>query len=251
MKISIITVVLNGVHTIARNLESIASQRNLHRDIEHIVIDGGSSDGTLEFLRQHQDQIQILVSEPDNGLYDAMNKGIRLATGDIIGILNADDYYANYHVLSDIDQIFTSMKVDAVFGDLEYFHQRREFIPIRRYRSSHFHPSKLSKGLMPAHPTLFLRKSVYERFGLFKPEYKIAGDFDFVARIFKDGLLKYIYVPRILTRMQSGGVSTRGLKSTILLNQEILSSCCENGISTNLFKILSRYPKKFLEYVYK
>ena len=251
MKISIITVVLNGVHTIARNLDSIASQRNPHVEIEHIVIDGGSTDGTLEFLRRHQDQIEILVCEPDEGLYDAMNKGIRLATGDIIGILNADDYYANYHVLSDIDQIFTSKKVDAVFGDLEYFHQRREFIPIRRYRSSHFQPSKLSKGLMPAHPTLFLRKSVYERFGLFKPEYKIAGDFDFVARIFKDGLLKYIYVPRILTRMQSGGMSTKGFKNTILLNKEILRSCRENKIPTNYLKLLSRYPQKFLEYIYK
>ena len=247
MKISIITVVLNGMHSIARTLESIASQRSLHLEIEHIVIDGGSTDGTLELLHKHQDQIEILVSEPDKGLYDAMNKGIRLASGDIIGILNADDHYANDHVLSDIHQIFESEQVDAVYGDLEYFDPRQMAVTTRLYRSCNFHPSKLSKGLMPAHPTLFLRKSVYEQFGLFKPKYKIAGDFDFIARIFKDGLLRCVYVPRILTRMQSGGVSTRSLKNTILLNKEILRSCRENGISTNVFKLLSRYPQKFLE----
>lgn len=251
MKISIITVVLNGIDTIARNLESIASQRNLHPEIEHIVIDGGSTDGTLEFLLQHQDQIQILVSEPDNGLYDAMNKGIRLASGDIIGILNADDCYADDCILSNIHDIFEINNVEAVFGDLEYFKPKRPNIRTRLYRSCHFLPSRLAKGLMPAHPTLFLRRTVYDQHGLFKAEYKIAGDFDFIARIFKDDLLNYIYLPKILTRMQTGGVSTRGLKNTILLNQEILRSCRENGISTNFFKLLSRYPRKFLEYIYK
>lgn len=251
MKISIITVVLNGAATIERNLDSIADQRTCHIEIEHILIDGGSTDGTLELIQQRRNQIEVLISEPDNGLYDAMNKGIRLARGDIIGILNADDYYANSQVLNEVSQIFQSQDVDAVFGDLEYFNQRSQITPTRLYRSAHFKPEKLSRGLMPAHPTLFLRKSVYDRFGLFKPEYKIAGDFDFIARIFKDGALKYEYVPRILTRMQSGGVSTRGIKSTILLNKEILRSCQENQIPTNFFKLLLRYPRKFLEYVYK
>jgi glycosyltransferase involved in cell wall biosynthesis len=251
MKISIITVVLNGVTTIERTLDSIADQRTYHADIEHILIDGGSTDGTLELLHQRRNQIEILMSEPDNGLYDAMNKGIRLATGDIIGILNADDHYANRQVLSDVNQIFQSQDVDAVFGDLEYFNPKHHTVATRLYRSAHFKPEKLSRGLMPAHPTLFLRKSVYDRFGLFKPEYKIAGDFDFIARIFKNGDLKYTYVPRILIRMQSGGVSTRGLKSTILLNKEILRSCHENQIPTNFFKLLLRYPKKLLEYVYQ
>jgi glycosyltransferase involved in cell wall biosynthesis len=251
MKISIITVVLNGARTIERNLDSIARQRNGRIEIEHILIDGGSTDGTLEILHQRRQQIEILVSEPDNGLYDAMNKGIRLATGDIIGMLNADDLYANHHVLDDISQIFQSQDVDAVFGDLEYFNPTQVTIPIRLYRSAGFTPEKLSSGLMPAHPTLFLMKSVYDRFGLFKPEYKIAGDFDFIARIFKNGDLRYAYVPRVLTRMQIGGVSTRGIKSTFLLNKEILRSCKENHISSNVLKLLLRYPKKFLEYVYK
>jgi len=251
MKVSIITVVLNGVATIERNLDSIADQRTCHDEIEHILIDGGSTDGTLELLHQRRNQIEVLISEPDSGLYDAMNKGIRLATGDIVGTLNADDYYANPQVLRDISQLFQSQKVDAVFGDLEYFNPKRQTFTTRLYRSAHFTPEKLSSGMMPAHPTLFLRKSVYDRFGLFKPEYKIAGDFDFIARIFKNGDLNYTYVPRILTRMQSGGVSTRGLKSTILLNKEILRSCQENQIPTNFLKLLLRYPKKLLEYVDK
>jgi glycosyltransferase involved in cell wall biosynthesis len=251
MKISIITVVLNGAKTIERNLDSIASQRNGHIEIEHILIDGGSTDGTLEILHERQNEIEILVSEPDKGLYDAMNKGIRLATGDIIGMLNADDLYADHHVLNDVGQIFQSQKVDAVFGDLEYFNPRELTASVRLYRSAGFTPEKLSRGLMPAHPTLFLRKSVYDRFGLFKPDYKIAGDFDFVARIFKNGDLKYVYVPHVLTRMQIGGISTRGIKNTFLLNKEILRSCKENHIPSNFLKLLLRYPQKFLEYVYK
>lgn len=250
MKISIITVVLNGAQTIARNLDSIASQRHPDFEIEHIVIDGVSTDGTFDILSRHRDQIQVLVSEPDNGLYDAMNKGIRLATGDIIGILNADDYYANAKVLRDVHRIFQDQSIDAVFGDLEYFDPRQIGISTRLYRSCDFHPSKLSRGLMPAHPTLFLRKSIYDRFGLFKTNYKIAGDFDFVARIFKEGDLKYVYVPHVFTRMQNGGVSTQGIRSTLLLNKEIFCSCRENHISTNIFKLLSRYPSKLLEYVY-
>jgi glycosyltransferase involved in cell wall biosynthesis len=251
MKISIITVVLNGVKTIERNLDSIASQRDGHLEIEHIIIDGGSTDGTLKILHQRRNEIEILVSEPDNGLYDAMNKGIRLATGDIIGMLNADDLYANNLVLDDVSRIFQSQDVDAVFGDLEYFNPKDFTTPIRLYRSAGFTPAKLSNGLIPAHPTLFLRKSVYEQFGLFKPEYKIAGDFDFIARIFKNGELRYVYVRRVLTRMQIGGISTRGIRSTYLLNKEILRSCQENQISTNIFKIFLRYPKKILEYICK
>jgi glycosyltransferase involved in cell wall biosynthesis len=251
MLISIITVSLNAAPTIARTLISVSKQS--HLDIEYIVVDGNSSDGTLaiiqDFAKSHSNI--RLISESDKGIYDAMNRGIKLATGDVIGIINADDYYADQNVISDIGKLFQAQDLDAVFGDLEYFDAGNEAHITRVYRSKGFHHKKLSRGIMPAHPTLFLRKSVYDRFGLFKPEYKIAGDFDFIARIFKNGDLKYAYLPRILTRMQSGGVSTRGIKSTILLNKEILRSCQENQIPTNFFKLLLRYPQKLLEYVYK
>jgi hypothetical protein len=129
-----------------------------------------------------------------------------------------------------------------------HFNPTQVTIPIRLYRSAGFTPEKLSSGLMPAHPTLFLMKSVYDRFGLFKPEYKIAGDFDFIARIFKSNELRYVYVPQTLIRMQTGGISTKGIRNTFLLNKEILRSCQENQIPTNFLKLLLRYPKKILEY---
>lgn len=249
MKISIITVVFNGEKTIARAVESIYSQRGV--EIEHIVIDGASTDGTLSVLKQFQDNIALLISEPDQGIYDAMNKGIKLATGEIIGILNADDYYVNQSILHQVCDEFKSHNVEAVFGDVEYFDAENQARVTRVYRSSVFHPKKLARGVMPAHPALFLRREVYDRYGLFNIGFKIAGDFDLIARIFKSGDLRYSYIPGTLTRMQNGGISTQGLRSTILLNQEILQSCQDNQISSGYIKLLSRYPRKFLEYIFK
>jgi glycosyltransferase involved in cell wall biosynthesis len=249
MKISIITVVFNGEKTIARAVESIYAQRGV--EVEHIVIDGASSDGTLAVLRRFQKNIAVLISEPDQGIYDAMNKGIKLATGEIIGILNADDCYANQDVLNQVCNQFESQNVEAVFGDVDYFDADNQARVTRVYRSSVFHPKKLARGVMPAHPALFLRREVYERYGLFNIGFKIAGDFDFIARIFKSGELRYVYIPSTLTRMQNGGISTQGLRSTIILNREILRSCLENQIPSSYIKILSRYPKKVLEYVFK
>jgi glycosyltransferase involved in cell wall biosynthesis len=249
MKISIITVVFNGEKTIARAVESIYTQRGV--EVEHIVIDGASSDGTLAVLRRFQKNIAVLISEPDQGIYDAMNKGIKLATGEIIGILNADDCYANQYVLNQVCNQFESQNVEAVFGDVDYFDADNQARVTRVYRSSVFHPKKLARGVMPAHPALFLRRGVYERYGLFNIGFKIAGDFDFIARIFKSGELRYVYIPSTLTRMQNGGISTQGLRSTIILNREILRSCLENQIPSSYIKLLSRYPKKVLEYIFK
>lgn len=247
MKITIITVVFNGEKTIARTLKSVIAQN--HVGVEHIIVDGASTDGTLSVLEKFQKNISKLISEPDKGIYDAMNKGLKLASGEIIGILNADDYYANPNVLKDICHIFESPEIDAVYGNVEYFSSANPEYVIRIYSSAHFHPDKLSIGVMPAHPALFLRKRVYEKYGLFDINYKIAGDFDLIARIFKDGNLKSIYVPRVLTRMQTGGVSNKSIGNTILLNKEILCSCRNLKIPTNYFKLLTRYPRKFLEYI--
>ena len=246
MKISIITVVLNGEKTIGRAIESVVSQKNI--DLEYILIDGGSDDKTLEIVAAYKDQITHLVSEKDTGIYDAMNKGLRLATGDIIGILNADDIYANGEVLSSVQSYFLSLDLDALYGDLEYFDSDQPLRAFRTYRSSGFSAGKLSQGLMPAHPTLFLHRKVYEEYGLFNTTYKIAGDFEFIARIFRRQKLTTLYVPKIMVRMQSGGISTAGFKSTQLLLRENLRACKENGIYTNYLLLLSRYPRKLLEY---
>jgi hypothetical protein len=177
-----------------------------------------------------------------------MNKGIKIATGDIIGILNADDFYANQSVLSKVASEFENPTVDAVFGDLEYFRGNNPSKVIRTYRSKNFSSKKIALGIMPAHPTLFLRRSVYEKFGLFDGTYKIGGDFEFVARIFKDGMLNFRYLPEVMVKMQIGGASTNGLFSNIVLIQENLRACRQNEIATNYLKLILRYPKKLLEY---
>jgi glycosyltransferase involved in cell wall biosynthesis len=248
VKISIITVVLNGIETISKSIDSIALQRGV--DIEHIIIDGGSTDGTLEFLSQNVRSFSRLISGPDNGIYDAMNKGIRLASGDVIGLLNADDFYNNPELLSTVMRQFYDPRIDAVYGDLEYFRGGNPDKIVRTYTSKAFHLGQLKRGLMPAHPTLFLRKKVYERYGLFDSSYKIAGDFEFIARIFKDGSLKAKYLPLKMVKMQMGGISTRGFTNTIILLKENMRACRQNGISTNYFWLVSRYPKKLLEYFF-
>lgn len=245
MKISVITVCFNAVNTIADTLESVATQTQ--PDIEHIVVDGASTDGTLEVVKRYK-HVFKMISEPDQGIYDAMNKGLRLATGDVIGFLNADDVYADKRVLERVSAILVQEKLDALFGDVEFVDADNLDRPLRRYRSERFRPDRIAWGWMPAHPTLFLRRQVFERFGPFRTDYKIAGDFEMVARIFHGGTLRYRYVPEVLVRMRTGGVSTGGWRNTLLLNQEVLRACRENGIPTNMLKILSKYPIKLLEY---
>nr|WP_315431221.1 glycosyltransferase family 2 protein [uncultured Albidiferax sp.] len=247
MKISVITVAYNSATTIARTLHSVASQH--HAEIEHIVIDGGSQDGTVAQVHLHGQHVQKLVSEPDHGIYDAMNKGIAAATGDIVGFLNADDHYTHPGVLAKVHQIFVDTQLDMVFGDVAFFHSAKPDQPIRRYRSDRFRPSRISWGWMPAHPALFVRRSVFESAGPFQMGYRIAGDFEWVARAFQNKTLRYAYLPEVLVHMQTGGISTQGWRSTLLLNREVMRACRDNGIATNWFKILSKYPFKLWEYV--
>lgn len=244
-KISVITVCLNSVDTIEDSLMSVAHQDWLNR--EHIVIDGCSGDGTINVVQKHINNIAFFVSEKDAGIYDAMNKGLELATGDIICFLNADDKYSTNFVLSRVARQMQENKLDAILADVAFFHPENPMRMIRRYRSDRFTPKRLAWGWMPAHPALFLNKSVVQRVGRFKTSYRIAGDFDYIARAFYGHDLRYQHIPEVVVHMQTGGVSTAGLRSKVLLNQEVLRSCKENGIPTNLFKILSKYPIKLLE----
>ena len=247
MRISIITVAFNAAETIADTLKSVAGQT--HPDVEHIVIDGASTDGTLEVVKRHGTHVSRLVSEPDRGIYDAMNKGLALSTGAVVGFLNADDVYADADVLARVASIMGRGNLDALFGDAEFVRADRPDVRTRRYRSKSFRPERIAWGWMPAHPALFLRRSVYEQFGAFRTDYRIAGDFEYVARIFHRGTLAYRYIPEVLVRMRTGGVSTGGWRNTILLNREVLRACRENGIDTSLPKILSKYPAKMLEFL--
>jgi glycosyltransferase involved in cell wall biosynthesis len=245
MKASVITVSFNSAATIGDALASVADQT--WPDVEHIVIDGGSTDATLEIVGRSRKHMAHVVSEPDDGIYDAMNKGVAAATGDIIGFLNADDYYAHEDVLRDVASAMASGDTDAVFGDVAYFRADDPNGVMRRYRSARFRPDRIAWGLMPAHPSLFVRREIFERVGPFSTEFRIAGDFEWIARAFRDDSIRYRYLPEILVRMRIGGISTGGLRNTILLNREVIRACRANGIRTSWLKILSKYPAKIME----
>lgn len=245
MKITVITVAYNSAATIERTMSSVAEQT--YSDIEHWVIDGASNDQTVEIVQEHATVNTRIISEPDRGIYDAMNKGLDLATGDIICFLNADDQYASNTVLSRVVVEMRKYRLDALLGDVGFFHEGCPDRIVRRYRSDRFTPERLAWGWMPAHPALFLSREVVKRVGHFKTEYRIAGDFDFVVRAFHGRCLRYRHTPEVLVRMQIGGASTSGWRAKILLNKEVLRACRENGVQTNMMKILSKYPVKLFE----
>ena len=228
--------------TIQDTIFSVASQN--YKNIEHIIIDGASRDGTLEIIRKHQDKLSCVISEPDCGIYDAMNKGIQVAQGDFLGFLNSDDIYSNDNVISKIVGAVEKQKVDAVFGDLVYVSPTNPQRILRHYNSGLFNSSMIAKGYMPAHPTLFLRNRVFKQYGYYKIDYSIAADFEYVARIFGKDKVSYFYIPEVMVKMRQGGVSTRNWKSNWILNKEILRACSENDINTNILRVLSKYPQK-------
>jgi len=243
MKISIITVAYNAEHTIADTIKSVAEQ--VYPNIEHLIIDGASTDATVEVIKKYEHHIQAWISEPDQGIYDAMNKGIAVATGDVIGILNADDIYADPDVLSRVAELFENKDMDACFADLDFINSQEKVV--RRYSSSRFKPERLAYGWMPAHPTLYVRKSLFSKVGLFRIDYKIAADYEWIIRVFATHKASWCYVPEVWVHMRLGGVSTQGLKSWWVLNCEIVRACRENGIRTNIWKVLMKLPFKLLE----
>ena len=249
MKISVITVCYNSATTLIGTLDSVSAQT--HPTVEHIVVDGASKDNTKEVMSRHGRHVARFVSEPDNGIYHAMNKGLALATGEVIGFLNADDVYADKGVLAHVGEVMARDNLDALFGDVEFVSANDPLHVVRRYRSNNFRPDRIGWGWMPAHPTLFLRRRIFERNGSFHTDYRIAGDFELVARIFHDANLRYRYLPEVMVRMRTGGISTGGWRNTLLLNREVLRACRENGIHTNILKVMSKYPAKLIEFLRK
>jgi glycosyltransferase involved in cell wall biosynthesis len=247
MKFSIITAVFNRFQTIERSINSVQNQ--LYKDVEHIVIDGGSSDGTIELIANSSFKPDIFVSESDSGIYDALNKGILASSGDIIGFMHSDDYYSSPNILQRVAECFESTGVDIVYGDVVYFYPNNPSKIVRRYRSGEFSRNNLEWGMMPAHTSMFFRSSIFKKYGLFKTDFKIAADYEYLCRIASRDVPRYFYLDEILINMSLGGASTAGLMSSINLNREVLRACLENGLSTNIFKILSKYPAKFIEYV--
>jgi glycosyltransferase involved in cell wall biosynthesis len=243
--ISVITVCYNSAATLTRALQSVADQD--WSRVEHIVIDGASKDETAEIIDRFRAKLAHIVSEPDKGIYDAMNKGLDRASGDIVCFLNADDQYASNSVLSRVAMLMYEHQLDALMGDVGFFHKSDSQRMVRRYRSNHFTPGRLAWGWMPAHPALFLSRAVVQRVGRFKTDYRIAGDYEFIVRAFHGHEMRYRHLPEVLVNMQTGGASTAGFGAKLRLNREVLRACRENGLQTNIVKILSKYPAKILE----
>lgn len=213
LKISVITAVYNNKETIVDALESVLSQS--YHNVEHIVIDGGSTDGTVELVRAFGDKIEKFVSEPDEGIYDALNKGIALATGDIVGFLNSDDVYAHDRVLEKIARAFHHEGADSVYGDLNYVKRDDVSKVVRHWKSHGFTHQKLRQGWMPPHPTFYVRKEIYEKYGGFDTSFKIAADYDSILRFLGIYQISTTYIPEVLVQMRLGGVSNRDLRSIL------------------------------------
>lgn len=245
MKISIITVAFNSRPYIEECINSVL--RQTYSDIEYLVIDGGSTDGTVDLLRQYDGSISRWVTEPDKGIYDAMNKGIKLSTGDVIGFLNSDDLYVGDAAISSVAKEFQEKSTDSVFADLLFVKRNDTRKVVRYYTSFNFSPRKFAYGWMPAHSTFFAKRGVYEKYGIFKTDYRIAADYELLLRFLGRYGITYSYLPEVLVKMRTGGVSTRNFRSNVILNREIMRACAENGINTNILKVYSKYLTKVLQ----
>ncbi len=226
MKISIVTSVFND-HRVERALESVLSQRHEH-ELEMIVVDAGSTDGTLAILNRYADSLSALISEPDDGIYDGMNKGIRRATGDVVGILNADDRYADEFVLRDVMEAFSDESVDACYGDLVYVNDNDEVT--RYWKSGDYRAAKWRWGWMPPHPTFFVRRRVYESYGAFDLGFPIAADYEFMLRLFLKHRIRVEYLDRVLVRMALGGESNGSISNVVRANAEVARAWRRNEL---------------------
>ncbi|KQT37208.1 MULTISPECIES: glycosyltransferase family 2 protein [unclassified Methylophilus] len=246
MKISVITVCYNSAETIQDTLTSIASQD--YPDVEHIVIDGGSKDDTLEMVNAAS-SVKRFVSEPDNGIYDAMNKGIAMATGDIVGTLNADDFYIDNTVLSQVANVFSDPSVDVCYADLVYVYAKNTSRILRYWQSRPFEQGLFKKGWMPAHPTFFVRREVYEQWGNFNLDFPRQADFELTMRFLEINQLKSVYIPRVWVRMRAGGASNNSIRGIIKGNIEAYHACKLHRLEVGPFfiarKIFSRIPQFF------
>lgn len=250
MKVTILTVTFNSIGTLQDTIDSVALQD--YPSVEYIVVDGNSKDGTVDLIQRNGSSITHWISESDQGMYDAMNKGIRMATGDIVGILNSDDFFYDKQVLSKVSAAFgEDSNLQAIIGDIVFVKGDSGDQILRRYSAKGWKPSKFARGYMPPHPSFFVRRECFEKLGYYKTDYKIAADYELLIRFLHKGGVMWKYLPLITTKMRMGGLSTRGFQSLITLNKEIYRSCRENGVYTNYAMIYSKYLFKPFEFVFK
>lgn len=243
--ISIITVSFNSIGTIKQAIDSVQNQS--YENIEHLVIDGGSSDGTIDVIRQYSDKLDYWSSAPDKGIYDAMNQGLAIANGEYIGFLNSDDYFSGPHVIREVVDEICRSNADAVFSCLDIVDSNDTAKVLRRCRIKHLSRALLRIGIMPPHPTFYCRKSIYNKVGPYRTDYSIAADFEMMVRLMIRGGITWSFIDFVSVIMRTGGVSNRGITSKTRLNFEIVRGCRENGLYTNHLLLLLKLPVRLAE----
>ena len=250
MKISIITATFNSGKTIVDTMESVLSQT--YTDFEYLVIDGGSSDDTIEKVKSYEprfgDRLRW-ISEKDRGIYDAMNKGIKMTTGDVVGILNSDDYYTDIDILQTVaDSFENNNHLDALYGDIHFVRDGAPDKCVRYYSSRMFSPFWLRFGFMPAHPSFYCKREVFEKVGLYSLDYKIGADYEMMVRLFKKYRIKSLYINKDFVTMRTGGASNNNVRSRITLINEDVKACKENGVYTNCLFVMLKFMYKIFEF---
>lgn len=242
MKITIITITFNSSSTLQDTIESVLIQN--YPNIEYLIIDGNSSDNTLDIIKSYETKFNgrlKWISEKDHGIYDAMNKGIRMATGDVIGLLNSDDFLSSPDAVAKQIDLLEKSGADAVYGDVQYVKWDNLSSPVRYYSSAGFKRWKMRMGFMPAHPTFYCKKEIYEKYGLFNLDYKIAADFECLLRFIFVHHIKTVYNPMQVVTMRTGGASSSGWKSHKQIMKDHLKALHEHHIYSNVFILSLRY----------
>jgi glycosyltransferase len=247
LKISIITASFNSSKTIEQTIQSVLSQR--YPNVEYIIIDGASQDETLSIIEKYRDKISIFISEKDNGIYNAMNKGLKLASGDIIGILNSDDFYADDEVLSDVVKIFEQRRADAVYADLQYVDANDTQKVLRNWKSGKYKQGDFLFGWMPPHPTFFVRKHVYEKYGFFNESFSSAADYELMLRFIHKHKITIEYLPRVIIKMRIGGKSNRSFKNRIKANLEDRKAWKINALKPYFFTLFLKPFRKLKQFI--
>lgn len=247
MKLSIITAVYNNVRTIDDCIQSVLDQTR--PDVEYIVIDGGSRDGTIDIINKHKGRIAAFISGPDKGRYDAMNKGIRMASGEVIGFLHADDLYANTNVLETVAQRMASQGVDSCYGNLRYVQKQNTERTVRYWKSCSYQEGLFQRGWMPPHPTFFVRKKVYDAYGVFDANFSISADYELMLRLFEKHHISSVYIPEVLVKMRVGGASNRSLRNMMIKTAEDYRAWKVNSLPRRFYTIPLKNLSKVGQFV--
>lgn len=249
MKVSIITCTYNSAATVADTIRSV--NRQTYDNIEHIIVDGLSKDDTVAVVKANAGNRQRIIEGKDKGIYDAFNKGILAATGDIVGVLNSDDFFTDDYVIEMVVKAFLlHPEIDAVYGDIHFVNPDNLTKPVRYYSSRIFRRGLMRMGFMPAHPSFYVRKSCYDKLGIYKIDYKIAADFELLLRFIFLNRIRIHYLPIDFVTMRTGGASTESMESRKLIMKEQLRACRENNVYTNLFILSLRYWYKVAELIF-